>query len=91
MCYTLYLWHGMIFAQLPHRLVMHVARLPYGRAVMICCIFALPVVILLATPIYLLTEKPFMNGPGTRFLERQFLSLFQLVRGRKPEPSKITA
>ncbi len=91
MCYTLYLWHGLIFSHLPYRLVNHIARLPYERGVMVCCIFALPLAILAAAPIYLLTEKPFMNGPGTRFLERRFRSLFQAVRSRKPEASEATA
>jgi hypothetical protein len=33
-----------------------------------------------AVPIYYYTEKPFMNGPGTRFLERGLRAVAGMLR-----------
>jgi peptidoglycan/LPS O-acetylase OafA/YrhL len=69
MCYTLYLWHMAAIGLLVYRFKPWLAGMPDWAATVSYCALALPVMVLLCVPIYLLVEKPFMNGAGSRWLE----------------------
>jgi len=81
MCYTLYLWHEVLLAVAPYPLKLYFARLPYVTSSVVYCSIAVPVLIALCTPIFLLIEKPFMNGPGSRYIENWLRSMTGLPQG----------
>jgi peptidoglycan/LPS O-acetylase OafA/YrhL len=71
MCYSAYLWHtAMLVLLRPFiaRLVPH--QLADGPAALVFCLLMVPILILFTAPIYYFLEKPFMNGPGSRAIER---------------------
>jgi peptidoglycan/LPS O-acetylase OafA/YrhL len=68
MCYTIYLWHEALLAFTPVPLKFAFARLSYVASSVVYCLFAVPALIALCIPIFLLIEKPFMNGPGSRYI-----------------------
>jgi peptidoglycan/LPS O-acetylase OafA/YrhL len=69
MCYTLYLWHMAVIGTVTYRLKPYLTGLPEVSAAVAYCMLTIPVTIALCIPVYLLLERPFMNGPGSRFLE----------------------
>jgi peptidoglycan/LPS O-acetylase OafA/YrhL len=81
MCYTLYLWHEALLALAPYPLKLYFARLSYVTASAVYCTIAVPVLIALCTPIFLLIEKPFMNGPGSRYIENWLRFMTGLPQG----------
>jgi len=83
MCYSIYLWHipimdkpmGGFAAMVPHGLSdLQLATL--------YCIVAVPLILVFSMPLYYFTERPFMNGPGSRFIER-------ILRGAYRVQSKL--
>jgi peptidoglycan/LPS O-acetylase OafA/YrhL len=56
------------------RLSSLAATLPSGlsdlRLTTLYGALVIPLIILVSIPIYYFTERPFMNGPGSRFIER---------------------
>ncbi len=73
MCYSIYLWHtiGMWFTQ--DYLQQHVPRYwPVTGVVLLAVAFNVALALVLGALMFFLIEKPFMNGPGSRFLEKLF-------------------
>jgi peptidoglycan/LPS O-acetylase OafA/YrhL len=91
MCYTLYLWHTQLLILSPGWMKRHMIRLPYDAGVVVCCLVVVPAVIAASVPIFLLIEKPFMNGPGSRYLEYCLRSIWGSLRRNKPVISDATA
>jgi peptidoglycan/LPS O-acetylase OafA/YrhL len=91
MCYTLYLWHGVLLAVAPLPLKLQAARLSYVSASVVYCLLAVPILIALCIPIFLLIEKPFMNGPGSRYIENWLRSIPRAISRRKPMASGAPA
>lgn len=83
MCYSIYLWHipisdklrGLFAAVAPRSLSDLQLAVSY-------CVVAVPLIILLSMPIYYFTERPFMNGPGSRFIERVLRDTYGRLRSR---------
>jgi peptidoglycan/LPS O-acetylase OafA/YrhL len=91
MCYTLYLWHGVLLAVAPLPLKLQAARLSYVSASVVYCLLAVPILTALCIPIFLLIEKPFMNGPGSRYIENWLRSIPRAISRRKPMASGAPA
>lgn len=70
MCYTLYLWHMAVIALVVYRIKPLLAGLADTSATVAYCAAAIPIMIVICGPLYLAIEKPFMNGAGSRWLER---------------------
>jgi peptidoglycan/LPS O-acetylase OafA/YrhL len=76
MCYTIYLWHiaflwyNPLLARLPGFPVRVTSGLSDLQLTVCYCLIAVPLIILFSVPVYYFTERPFMNGPGSRFIER---------------------
>jgi peptidoglycan/LPS O-acetylase OafA/YrhL len=81
MCYTLYLWHSLILYYTPYSIKAHVVYRPYMTGVFLCFVVVTPAVVAACIPIYLLTEKPFMNGPASRFIENRLRAIRQFLFG----------
>jgi peptidoglycan/LPS O-acetylase OafA/YrhL len=83
MCYSIYLWHIPILSMLGS----HVRPVPHQlsdtQASLLFCVVAAPLIIVITTPIYYFTEKPFMNGQGSRFIERILRAAYAQFQ-RKP-------
>lgn len=82
MCYSIYLWHIPIMERLgglATRLPRNVSDLQltalYG-------LIAVPLIILFSIPIYYFTERPFMNGSGSRFIERVLRGSFAWLQSK---------
>jgi len=86
MCYTLYLWHMAVIGMVTFRFKPWLAGLPDLSATVAYCVLTIPVMLAFCVPIYLVLEKPFMNGPGSRFLEGLITSPF-----RRNLPSPLCA
>jgi peptidoglycan/LPS O-acetylase OafA/YrhL len=88
MCYTIYLWHIMFLWYIPlmARLPGFPARLTAGlsdlQLTIFYCLIAVPLIILFSMPIYYVTERPFMNGPGSRFIERVLRAVYGRLQSR---------
>jgi peptidoglycan/LPS O-acetylase OafA/YrhL len=85
MCYSAYLWHSamlVLVRQYVAPLVPH--SLSDGPAALVFCLLMVPVLVVLTAPIYYFVEKPFMNGPGSRFIERSLRAAFASLQ-RKPQ------
>ncbi len=91
MCYTLYLWHGFLLAVAPLPLKLLFARFSYVTAAVVYCLLVVPILIALCIPIFLLIEKPFMNGPGSRYIEDWLRSIPRAISRRKPIASSAPA
>ncbi len=81
MCYSAYLWHTAMLLAIRDwlaRLVPH--GLADGPAALFFCAIAVPILIVLTAPIYYFLEKPFMNGPGSRYLEGKLRAAAGMVR-----------
>lgn len=91
MCYTLYLWHGVLLAVAPLSLKLLFARFSYVTASVVYCLLIVPILIALCIPIFLLIEKPFMNGPGSRYIEKWVRSIPRAISRRKPMASSAPA
>jgi peptidoglycan/LPS O-acetylase OafA/YrhL len=71
MCYSAYLWHSALLVLLRAYVAPLVPHaLPDGPAALLFCVLMVPVLIVLTAPIFYFVEKPFMNGPGSRWIER---------------------
>jgi peptidoglycan/LPS O-acetylase OafA/YrhL len=70
MCYTLYLWHPALNHFLAAAYARPLIGLVLDQAVLACLAIVIPATILLCIPLFLLLEKPFMNGPGSRAVQR---------------------
>jgi peptidoglycan/LPS O-acetylase OafA/YrhL len=82
MCYTAYLWHTAMLVVLRAAVARWVPHaLPDGEAALIFCLLMVPVILLLTAPIYYFIEKPFMNGPGSRWIERRLRAVYASVFG----------
>jgi peptidoglycan/LPS O-acetylase OafA/YrhL len=83
MCYSLYLWHPVLMVLSGHYLF---TLLPHGlgfsTSIIVFCLLVIPFLIVAIAPLYLLTEKPFMNGRGSRYLDRNLRRLGAAVRRR---------
>ena len=90
MCYTLYLWHGLILMSLPYRLKELFFALSYTRGILLYCLLIVPAMIAICVPIYLLTEKPFMNGPGSRLLESSLRALGRIWKSPAEQTAEIS-
>jgi peptidoglycan/LPS O-acetylase OafA/YrhL len=91
MCYTLYLWHALLLHVLPRWLKNLTAPLPYVEAAVVYCLIVVPCLIAICVPIFLLIEKPFMNGPGSRYIENRLHSISNSLRRRTPLASDAAA
>jgi peptidoglycan/LPS O-acetylase OafA/YrhL len=91
MCYTLYLWHALMLHLLPPALKLQAPRLPYVEVAVVYCLILVPCVIVLCVPIFLLIEKPFMNGAGSRYIEKWLRSVSHALRRRAPAVSDAAA
>jgi peptidoglycan/LPS O-acetylase OafA/YrhL len=81
MCYSAYLWHSamlVVMRAMVARWVPH--ALPDGQAALVFCLMMVPVIVVLTAPIYYFLEKPFMNGPGSRWIERRLRAVYGWVR-----------
>jgi peptidoglycan/LPS O-acetylase OafA/YrhL len=84
MCYSAYLWHSaMLVLVRPYVAPLVPHCLSDGHAVLVFCILMVPVLVVLTAPIYYFIEKPFMNGPGSRLIERSLRAAFASLQ-RKP-------
>ncbi len=70
MCYTLYLWHEVFILAVPWTVKRHLlfsggmnSSLAYAGVMAL-------VMLAVGVPLFLLIEKPFMGGPGSRFIQR---------------------
>jgi peptidoglycan/LPS O-acetylase OafA/YrhL len=84
MCYSAYLWHTpmlVLVRAYVAPLVPH--SLPDGLAALVFCFLMVPVLIVLTVPIFYFIEKPFMNGPGSRWIERALRAAVAPLK-RKP-------
>jgi peptidoglycan/LPS O-acetylase OafA/YrhL len=88
MCYSLYLWHMPIIAELWSSSQLIPRRLSDFDAIVIFCLLAVPLIIVVTIPIYYFTEKPFMNGPGSRFIERVLRSAYS---GLQRQPAIVSS
>ena len=71
MCYTLYLWHVLILLWTGTWMMQWVPpSLALGRASLLYVCLMVPVIVISCAPLFYWIEKPFMNGPGSRYLER---------------------
>lgn len=77
MCYSLYLWHPLAYSLLPNVWKRHLAHLTNVEPGVVFLVFV-PLVIAVCTPMFVLVEKPFMNGPGSRWLEDAMRSIRSL-------------
>jgi len=91
MCYTIYLWHGPLLILTPFTLKAHFAAFSYVSAAVFYCLLVVPGLIVCCVPIFLLIERPFMNGPGSRFIANRLRSISQMFRGPKPVASDMAA
>ena len=83
MCYSLYLWHMPIIAEMRSHAHLIPRRLSDFDAISIFCLVAVPLIVVVTIPIFYFTEKPFMNGPGSRFLDRVLRAAYGRLQ-RKP-------
>ncbi len=72
MCYTIYLWHLFLLYLLPASVKQHLG--PWNMSGPLYLLIAVSSVVACCVPIYLLIERPFMNGPGSRYIEKQLRS-----------------
>ena len=92
MCYTAYLWHiPLLIVARPYlsKLVPH--GLEDGPAAIVFCLVAVPVLIAASAPLFYFVEKPFMNGPGSRYIEKVLGRIPEALRRRKPVASGVAA
>ena len=87
MCYTLYLWHGFLLILIPLAVKRQFAGLPYVESAVVYSLIVVPLVIVTCVPIFLLIEKPFMSGPGSRYVETRLRSIAAALRRRTPVTS----
>jgi peptidoglycan/LPS O-acetylase OafA/YrhL len=81
MCYSAYLWHSAMLVLLRPYIARFVPHgLPDGPAALVFCFLMVPVLIVLTAPIYYFLEKPFMNGPGSRAIERILRAAYAMLR-----------
>ncbi len=69
MCYSAYLWHIPLLIWTSWLTHLIPGRLPDGAAAVLFCAIVVPVLLVATAPLFYYLEKPFMNGPGSRFLE----------------------
>jgi peptidoglycan/LPS O-acetylase OafA/YrhL len=83
MCYSLYLWHPVLLIGTGHRLFRLLPRgMGFTTATTVFCVLVVPLLIVAIAPLYLLTEKPFMNGPGSRYLDTHLRRIGAAIRRR---------
>jgi peptidoglycan/LPS O-acetylase OafA/YrhL len=83
MCYSAYLWHtAMLVLVRPYIAPLVPHSLPDGPAALLFCFLMVPVLIVLTAPIFYFVEKPFMNGPGSRWIERALRAAIAPLRRR---------
>ena len=84
MCYTVYLWHPVMLTLIGLRLGNLIPdRIQDGPAALLFCLMAVPIILVGTAPIFFFIEKPFMNGPGSRFLTRVLRRIGEAIQ-RKP-------
>jgi peptidoglycan/LPS O-acetylase OafA/YrhL len=91
MCYSAYLWHSAMLVLLRAYVAPLVPHsLPDGPAALLFCFLMVPVLIVLTAPIFYFVEKPFMNGLGSRWIERTLRAAVAPLQ-RKPAiaPSEV--
>jgi peptidoglycan/LPS O-acetylase OafA/YrhL len=82
MCYSIYLWHEPILSQLNGFAAKLPANLSDLRLAAVYCAIAVPLMIIISMPIYYFTERPFMNGPGSRCIEQVLRSAYASLRAK---------
>ncbi len=70
----------------PARVGNWLGGLPVESGVVAIVGIQVPATILVCIPIFLLVEKPFMNGPGSRLVERMIGRLGEVWRTRRAGP-----
>jgi peptidoglycan/LPS O-acetylase OafA/YrhL len=92
MCYTAYLWHIPLLILMRDSLSKLVPNgLRDGPAAVLFCLVTVPVLIAVSAPLFYFVEKPFMNGPGSRSIEKALRRISEAVRRRKPVASGAAA
>jgi peptidoglycan/LPS O-acetylase OafA/YrhL len=72
MCYTIYLWHIVFIFWISSTFLPYLisARLTDDQALLLSYLVGVPPILLASAVMFYFTEKPFMNGPGSRYLEK---------------------
>ena len=92
MCYTIYLWHIpllILTRTYLSKLVPH--GFQDGPAAVLFCLLAVPSLVAASAPLFYFVEKPFMNGPGSRYIEKVLRRISEALRRRKPVASGVAA